>query len=242
MAMFTLSDSFDRTWYDYLCSLAVSVFFAVAMLGEFTGQAAPPSSALPVWYIAAKVLACVVPSVFILRASYHSCRLARQAWLDGLDSLTSKELCFMVYATVIVVGMGVVFVLGFITVSFDTYKAHAAELLAHDISMVCYALIATALPVRIARMEGRRAQNMVLNTKRNVSHTLNAPLRVLLSELDSMLDDPAVISTMSREGVVRLARIALAADAAIGSLQVHIHVYMCVCWSLLGADIPQCTR
>ena len=36
-----------------------------------------------------------------------------------------------------------------------------------------------------------------------------------------MLDDPAVLSTMSREGVVRLARIALAADAAIGSLQVR---------------------
>lgn len=60
----------------------------------------------------------------------------------------------------LVVGMGVIFIFGFM-LAFDAYKGDASALLTHDITMVCYALIATALPVRIARMEGRRAQDMV---------------------------------------------------------------------------------
>lgn len=78
MAMFTLSDSFDHTWFDYLGSLAVSAVFALAMFGEYTGQCAPQSSHIAGWYIFGKVLACVDSMAFIMRASYHSHRLARQ--------------------------------------------------------------------------------------------------------------------------------------------------------------------
>ena len=112
--------------------------------------------------------------------------------LDFLfTSSVKQELCFLTYTPVFIIG---IFILFIVTCRHNLvlYSLTSADIIAHDVCMVIYALIATSLPVRIARLERRKAQSMIVNAKKNVSHALNAPLRILLSELDLMLGDDSV--------------------------------------------------
>ena len=221
MANFVLSDTFDKTLPNYLGSLAISLLFAVSVLGEFSGIVVihDSGSIMDYFYLISRIGACIAPAGFILRVGYYSYNLMIKAYRSGgLMNLSVKELVFLTCSTPLAFGMIFLYAM-LIQQDVNGYMLGVNDLLLHDSSMIVYALITTSLPARIARLEGRRAKSMAVSAKRNVTHTLNAPLKVVLSELDAMLDDEAIMSAMNRDGVRRLARIALAADTAIGSLQ-----------------------
>ena len=118
--------------------------------------------------------------------------------LDSHYTLAVKqELCFLTYTPVFILSILILFI---VTWRHDLvlFNLTTSDIIAHDVCMVIYALIATSLPVRIARLERRKARNMIVNAKKNVSHALNAPLRILLSELDLMLGDDSVCSPIQQ--------------------------------------------
>jgi hypothetical protein len=221
MANFVVCDTFDKSLLSHILSLTLSLLFALSVVGEYTGIVVPHSAGSPLdyTYLIARIIACLAPAGFILRVGYYSYHLLVKSYrAGGLMNLSVKELVFLTISTPLAFGMIVLYAI-LIRSNVDGYMLNVNDLLLHDSSMIAYALITTSLPARIARLEGRRAKHMAVSAKRNVTHTLNAPLKVVLSELDAMLDDETIMSAMNRDGVRRLARIALAADTAIGSLQ-----------------------
>jgi hypothetical protein len=219
MALLSTTDNFDKTRSACIRSFTFCFVFMISQVVMFFGNVAVQTPSLAITYIAAKVSASVSAAYFcLLICHFQIVVLRRVQWGRKLSDIPTAQLCFLVYSFILQGGT-VVNCAILVRHGFDGYKLTVQELLAHQVVMVIYSLLTSVLPVRIARIERGRAKSTVARAKSNVVQTLNAPLRVVLSELDSLLDDAAVMAQINRQGAQRLARIAFACDSAVESLR-----------------------
>ena len=161
MSMMSLTDTFDSTPYEYIRSLLWSIAFTFSQILMFFGNAVDQSYEQYIWYTFSKVLAGVLCGVYLYQHMFHTRYiLKRLHWGKQLREITTRELCYLLYSNVLTCGSMTCMVI-LTPVNFDGYMISTADIFAHEITMILYALVASSLPVRIARIEGRRAHNMV---------------------------------------------------------------------------------
>ena len=161
MSMMSLTDTFDSTPYEYIRSLWWSVMFTFSQILMFFGNAEEQSPQQYIWYTFSKVLAGCLCGVYLYQHMFHTRYiLKRLHWGKLIREITTRELCYMIYSNVLTCGSMTCMVI-LTPVNFDGYMISTTDIFAHEITMILYALVASSLPVRIARIEGRRARNMV---------------------------------------------------------------------------------
>ena len=161
MSMMSLTDTFDSTPYEYIRSLLWSITFTFSQILMFFGNAVDQSYQQYIWYTFSKVLAGVLCGVYLYQHMFHTRYiLKRLHWGKHIREITTRELCYMIYSNVLTCGSMTCMVI-LTPVNFDGYMITTTDIFAHEITMIMYALVASSLPVRIARIEGRRARSMV---------------------------------------------------------------------------------
>lgn len=211
------TDNFDKTKFAYIRSFSLSIICMVSQIVLFFGNVGVQTPSLSIAYTAAKVVAIVSGAYFfLLLGHFQLIVLRRIQWGRKLSDISTNHLCFMIYSCILQGGTAITCGV-LVSHGVDGYKISAQELIVHQIAMIIYALL--NLPVRIARLQWGRAKSNAARAKNSVLQTLNAPLRVLLLELDSLLDDEAVMAEINAQGAQRLARIAFACDSAVESLR-----------------------
>ena len=82
--MFVVSNTFDCTLRDYICSLGVSFFCCVGFLGQFTCYFTNEGgSGVQGWFYVATALVILCPLIFLARTLYHGYVLAKKAYHGG---------------------------------------------------------------------------------------------------------------------------------------------------------------
>ena len=82
-------------------------------------------------------------------------------------------------------------------------------------SIMCYAILATIVPARIARIEAKQACKRVIVTKKNVSEKLSYPLLEVYLGLDKLLHTDNVVEHLQPAEMLRLSQLTLTCNEAL---------------------------
>ena len=84
---------------------------------------------------------------------------------------------------------------------------------------MCYAVLATIVPARIARIEAKQARKRVIVTKRNVTEKLSYPLLEVYLGLDKLLHTNDVMEHLQPSDMLRLSQLTLTCNEALHCLE-----------------------
>jgi len=219
----TMSDTFDQMLLERRGALLTTGVFAVSQLVVFFGTlASMQSDAVLLVTMLARIGVWI--SFLALGGLCLLCwrSLVNRARLLGRQSINTNECTFMLYSFLFSFFVVVYFTLRAGGRDLDFAHLETSSVLAlkvHMGSWIVYAVVAVLLPVRIARLNVRKARHRIISTKRDVSELVNAPLKVVQTSLSYILSNPDPLADPAcRE---HLALVASACETTIEKL-VHI--------------------
>ena len=220
----TMSDTFDQMLLERRGALLTTGIFAVSQLVVFFGTlASVQSDAVLLVTMLARIGVWI--SFLALGGLCLLCwrSLVNRARLLGRQSINTKEWTFMLFSFLFSFFVIVYFTLrgaGGRDLNFAHLETSSVlALKVHMGSWIVYAVVAVLLPVRIARLNVRKARHRIISTKRDVSELVNAPLKVVQTSLSYILSNPDPLADPAcRE---HLALVASACETTIEKL-VHI--------------------
>ena len=205
--MFSYTDTFDRTVWEYVRSFCISfgmTFSQLLMYGTGLHEQTP---AMYTAYNTGKVLCCFstvwLVSLFLYRLYFLFQRVLTPG---GWSNLSTKELCFVIYGTLVSTGT-IMIGINLSTCNFDLFRSTLSMYICHAVMMLTHSVASTSLPVRIARYDVRRAQGVIRFTQRKVENTLDSPLRYLMTEMDCLLHSVNFYQNLTPDELQSLERI-----------------------------------
>ena len=99
------------------------------------------------------------------------------------------------------------------------YNSSLTDLELYDMSIMCYAVLATIVPARIARIEAKQATTRVFVTKKNVTEKLSYPLMEMYEGLDKLLHTDNVVEHLQPDDMLRLSQLTLTCNEALHCLE-----------------------
>ena len=230
--MFSYTDTFDTTLWEHIRSFSISLGLSFGQLLVYYTGLQEQTPTLNAILIAGKVLIiCTsfwLSSLFFYRLYFMFQRVLKPG---GLTNLSTKELCFVVYGSLVSAGTIIVGI-SLSSCNFDLYRSTLTMYVCHAVMMLFHSMASSTLPVRIARYDVRRAQGLIRCTQQKVSNTIDSPLRYLMTEMDCLLHSVNFYQNLTPAELQSLERIvALCNDVSGDHLLTCHHDYSPSCVS-----------
>ena len=134
-------------------------------------------------------------------------------------SLPPTEYTFLAYAVATCLGIVITIIVVFGFNGLYYYNSSLTDLELYDMSIMCYAVLATIVPARIARIEAKQATTRVFVTKKNVTEKLSYPLMEMYEGLDKLLHTDNVVEHLQPDDMLRLSQLTLTCNEALHCLE-----------------------
>ena len=216
--MFSYTDTFDTTPWEHARSFGISFGLSLAQLMMYFAGVQEQTPSISAIYLTSKVLACCASACMASLLFYQLYFLFQRVLNPGgLTNLSTKELCFVVYGSLVGIGM-IMIAVNLSLCRLDLYHTTMPMYVSHEVMMLIHSVASTSLPVRIARYDVRRVQGLIRCTQRKVSDTIDSPLHCLMTEMDCLLHSVNFYQNLTHEEIQSLERIVSLCNDVSGEL------------------------
>lgn len=149
--MFTYTDTCDSTEFEYIRSLVLSTSLMTSLMLLCFVSIQEQTPTMLACSLSGKIMCSVCGAYMLCLFSYqYNSLFKRVRTQGGLASISSKEMCFVVYTVCIATGTMVIAIV-MLKNNNDYYRVSVQDSIYHAVMMIIHAIAITSLPVRIAR-------------------------------------------------------------------------------------------